>query len=63
MANEATIPSLTNLLPQQVVDLLDMAMSQGRVATIDLSLEAPPGSLQRAMCGTARGSAGLLLGA
>ena len=63
MANEATIPSLTNLLPQHVADLLDMAMSQSRVATIDLSLEAPPGSLQRAMCGTARGSAGLLLGA
>ena len=63
LANEATIPALTDLLPQQVADLLDTALSQGRVATIDLSLEAPPGSLQRAMCSTARGSVGLLLGA
>jgi hypothetical protein len=63
LANRATIPSLTTLLPQQVGDLLDVALAEGRVATVDLSLEAPPGSLQRAMCGSARGGAGLLLGA
>jgi hypothetical protein len=63
LANEATIPSLTTLLPQNVVDLLDDALSTTRVSTIDLSLDAPPGTLQRAVCGTARGSAGLVLGA
>lgn len=63
LANEATIPSLTSLLPQSVLDLLDEALLQTRVSTIDLSLDAPPGSLQRAMCGTARGTAGVLLGA
>lgn len=63
MANAATIPSLTTLLPQKVLDLLENTLSQTRVATIDLSLDAPPGSLQRAVCGTARGSAGVILGA
>ena len=63
LANEATIPSLTTLLPQAVMDLLDDPMSQSRVSTIDLSLEAPPGSLQRALCGGARGTAGSVLGA
>ncbi len=63
LANEATIPSLTSLLPQAVLDLLDDALSQTGVSTTDLSLEAPPGTLQRAMCGSARGVAGRLLGA
>ncbi len=63
LANEATIPSLTTLLPQSVVDLLDAALTQTHVSTIDLSLDAPPGTLQRAMCGSARGTAGIMLGA
>ncbi len=63
LANAATIPALTTLLPQAVLDLLDDAMSQTHVSTIDLSLDAPPGTLQRAMCGGARGTAGRMLGA
>jgi hypothetical protein len=63
IANEATIPSLTTLLPQKVLDLLAQSLHQTRVSTVDLSLDAPPGTLQRAMCGTARGGAGLILGA
>jgi hypothetical protein len=63
LANEATIPSLTTLLPDNVAALLDTALRQGRVSTTDLSLDAPPGTLQRAVCGSARGSAGVLLGA
>ena len=63
LANEATIPSLTTLLPQAVMDLLDDAMTHARVATIDLSLDAPPGTLQRAMCGGVRGTAGRMFGA
>ncbi len=63
LANEATIPALTTLLPQAVMDLLEDAMVQTRIATIDLSLDAAPGTLQRAMCGGVRGSAGKVLGA
>lgn len=63
MANEATIPSLTTLLPQTVLDLLEHTLHQTRVSTIDLSLDAPPGTMQRAVCSTARGSAGVVLGA
>ncbi|MDQ1835165.1 DUF2867 domain-containing protein [Massilia scottii] len=62
LANEASIPSLTSLLPQEVADLLDAAMAKGQVTTVDLSLEAPPGTLQRAMCYTARGTIGTILG-
>ena len=63
LANEATIPCLTSLLPQNVLALLEQAFEQTRVNTVDLALDAPPGTLQRAVCGTARGSAGMLLGA
>lgn len=63
MANEATIPSLTTLLPQSVLDLLDEALAETSVSTIVLSLDAAPGSLQHALCSTARGSAGRVLGA
>lgn len=63
LANKATIPSLTTLLPQAVTDLLDEAMGQSRMATIDLSLDAPPGTVQRTVCGGVRGTAGRVLGA
>ncbi|SHH72338.1 DUF2867 domain-containing protein [Massilia sp. CF038] len=63
IANEATIPSLTTLLPQNVQDLLATSLAQMRVSTIDLSLDAPPGTVQRAVCGSARGTAGVILGA
>jgi hypothetical protein len=63
LANAATIPSLTTLLPRAVMDLLEDTMSQAHVATIDLSLDAPPGTLQRVMCGGVRGAAGSMLGA
>ncbi len=62
LANEATIPSLTSVLPETVASLVEEALLQSRVSTIDLSLEAPPGSLQRVMCGSARATAGKLLG-
>ncbi|MFL6657579.1 MAG: DUF2867 domain-containing protein [Massilia sp.] len=63
LANAATIPSLTTVLPQHVADLLEIALRQSQVHTVDLSLEAPPGSLQRLMCGNARSSVGTVLGA
>jgi hypothetical protein len=59
MANEATIPSLTELLPQAVADLLkSAALDPARVPTIALSLDAPAGSLQAMLCKLVRGAAG-----
>lgn len=63
LANKATIPSLTTLLPRAVANLLDEMAHGLSFATIDLSLDAPPGTVQRAVCGAARGTAGKLLGA
>ena len=63
LAGEATIPALTELLPQSVLDLLhDQALDPADIPTVTLSLDAPPGTLQNAMCKTARGSAGLIRG-
>ena len=64
LANEADIPSLTELLPQNVIDLLQSeALKQSPIPTIDLSLDAPPGTLQRVMCQVVRGTTGLVRGA
>jgi hypothetical protein len=63
LANAASIPSLTTLLPQSVADLLETALREGRASTIRLSLDAPAGSLQHAACASARSGAGILLGA
>lgn len=64
LANRATIPSLTALLPQAVQERLDEALANpGSLRQIDLSLDAAPGTAQRAACGVARGGAGRVLGA
>ncbi|PMQ04684.1 hypothetical protein DyAD56_13480 [Dyella sp. AD56] len=63
-ANEATIPSLTELLPLTVQRLLDDgALRHVDVPTMALSLDAPAGSLQSLLCRAARGVAGRLRGA
>nr|WP_199043327.1 DUF2867 domain-containing protein [Dyella sp. ASV24] len=63
-ANEATIPSLTELLPPTVQRLLDDgALRHVDVPTMALSLDAPAGSLQNLLCRVARGVAGRLRGA
>lgn len=62
LANKASIPSLTTLLPDSVLDLLDEALLQTSVPTVDLALEAPPRTLRRALFGSARASAGIVLG-
>lgn len=59
--NQASIPALTELLPAQVEKLLQPPPSKP-VPVIDLSFEAPPGSLQRRLCNAARCAAGLLRG-
>lgn len=58
LANAATIPSLTELLPTAVQQLLDDASLRFDVPTISLSLDAPTGSLQSRMCGIVRSAAG-----
>jgi Protein of unknown function (DUF2867) len=63
IANEADIPSLTELLPLSVTHLLQQnAFDAANIPTTSLSLDAPAGSLQSAACLTARGTAGLLRG-
>ena len=57
-SNAATIPSLTELLPPVVQQLLDDASLRLDVPTIALSLDAPTGSLQSRMCDMFRRVAG-----
>ncbi|QWT22268.1 DUF2867 domain-containing protein [Bacillus sp. NP157] len=55
----ASIPSLTELLPDAVQALLDgMTPGHVHVPTASLSLEAAPGSLQVTLCGFARRTLG-----
>jgi hypothetical protein len=63
-ANAASIPALTVLLPDTVSDVLK-AISAGHlhVPTVQLSLDAAPGSLHALFCKTARCTAGLVSGA
>ncbi|TCV97376.1 uncharacterized protein DUF2867 [Luteibacter rhizovicinus] len=55
MANEATIPSLTELLPENVLALIEGTPADRlHVPTVALTLEAAPGSMQGTMCDFAR---------
>ena len=64
VANEATIPSLTELLPDPVAELLRKVSTQTmQVPTIALSLYAPAGSLQSRFCAAFRAAFGRLRGA
>lgn len=64
LANAASIPALTELLPTVVADLLhDMPLDHLHVPTTHLSLDALPGTLQGLLCKSVRCAAGLLRGA
>jgi hypothetical protein len=64
LANEASIPSLTELLPSSVQQLLDDGqLRHVDVPVIALSLDAPAGSLQSVLCRVARGALGRMRGA
>jgi hypothetical protein len=64
LANEASIPSLTMLLPPCIDALLhDTPVDHLQIPTTHLSLDAPPGTLQGALCKSARRVAGLIRGA
>jgi hypothetical protein len=60
--NAATIPALTELLPERVRDLV-AARGVDDAPVIALSLHAPAGSLKSLFCGLVRGVAGKLRGA
>jgi hypothetical protein len=61
LANEASIPALTELLPSSVEALLrDPSIDRLQVPTIELSLDASPGSWHAGLCRIVRRTAGLL---
>jgi hypothetical protein len=63
IANKASIPSLTRLLPQNVLNLLQASPPDPRnVNTVTLTLNAAPDSLRHAMCKHLRSALGWLLG-
>ena len=57
LANDATIPSLTEVLPLRVQELLDRA-DRNLIPRVDLALHAPPASLANIACGFARNVVG-----
>ena len=64
LANAASIPALTVLLPSAVTDLLrELPADRLHVPTIHLSLDASPGSLHSLLCKSVRCAAGLVRGA
>lgn len=64
IANKASIPSLTELLPPEVAVLLQSKDVRDKlIPTTTLALDAPEGTLHRTVCNTVRGSAGLIRGA
>lgn len=64
LANAASIPALTVLLPAAVSDLLrELPADRLHVPTTHLSLDAAPGSLRSLLCRSVRCTAGLVRGA
>jgi hypothetical protein len=64
LANAASIPALTVLLPAAVSDLLrELPADRLHVPTTHLSLDAAPGSLRGLLCRSVRCTAGLVRGA
>ncbi len=62
--NEASIPSLTELLPKHVADILERDdFDTGKIPTTSLSFDAPAGSTLGAACLTYRSGMGTLRGA
>lgn len=62
--NQANIPSLTQLLPQNIIDILEQDdFDHGKIVTTSLSLDAPAGSTLSAACLTYRGGLGTMRGA
>lgn len=63
LANQATLPGLTELPPPSVADLLcRMPLKQAPIPTIALSLDAPAGTWHSALCSVVRRGLGGLRG-
>lgn len=63
LANQATLPGLTEQPPQSVADLLRrMPVKQVRIPTIALSLDAPAGTWHSALCSVVRRATGWMRG-
>jgi len=63
LSNDASIPALTELLPDEVMALLQAKnFKADTVPTTTLSLDAPPGTFHRVVCNTVRSGAGLMRG-
>jgi hypothetical protein len=60
LADEASIAALTELLPSRVEACLRTALADGSVPTIELSLDAPPGSWHADLCSVVRRAAGAI---
>lgn len=64
IADEANIPTLTELLPEAVSNLIHSKdFREEVVQTTTLSLDAPEGTMHRKVCDTFRGNMGVLRGA
>lgn len=63
LANAASIPSLTELLPLDVQALLQAKdFRTEAIPTTTLSLDAPPGTFHRVVCNTVRSGVGMVRG-
>lgn len=63
-ANTADIPTLTDVLPGDVAQLINAkSFQQEVIPTTTLSLDAPAGTIHRKVCDTFRGSMGIMRGA
>ncbi|MES2942562.1 MAG: DUF2867 domain-containing protein [Pseudomonadota bacterium] len=63
LANDASIPALTELLPDEVSALLQSSSFQSSAVPVTaLSMDAPPGTFHRLVCNTVRCAAGVLRG-
>ena len=63
-ANTADIPTLTDVLPEEVAKLINgKDFQQEVIPTTMLSLDAPAGTIHRKVCDTFRGSMGIMRGA
>lgn len=63
IANQATIPSLTMLLPQNVIDSLKQTPLRSlQIPSVTLALDASPGTINAFVCKVVRCTTGLLRG-
>lgn len=61
LSKDADIPSLTELPPKEVIEILNSKDFQNtKISTTTLAIDAPAGTAQRKVCDTVRGSMGII---